>query len=125
MTLTDIEQYSLRLNNVLDCNINKQITVGNVTLPKAVLSKVKIFAEYHLRLLSQFMGGILSKAAFDSAHTILTNQFEILSTKKSKFLSTKMQDIKIQKFSLPTKFQASEGTKISSTKEKLASSHYV
>ena len=38
MTLTDIEEYSLRLNNVLDCTIYNQITVGNVTLPKAVLS---------------------------------------------------------------------------------------
>ena len=44
MTLTDIEEYSLRLNNVLDCTIYNQITVGNVTLPKAVLSTVKIFA---------------------------------------------------------------------------------
>ena len=46
MTLTDIEEYSLRLNNVLDCTIYNQITVGNVTLPKAVLSTVKIFAVY-------------------------------------------------------------------------------
>ena len=44
MTLTDIEEDSLRLNNVLDCTIYNQITVGNVTLPKAVLSTVKIFA---------------------------------------------------------------------------------
>ena len=44
MTLTDIEEYSLRLDNVLDCAIYNQITVGNVTLPKAVLSTVKIFA---------------------------------------------------------------------------------
>ena len=46
MTLTDIEEYSLRLNNVLDCAIYNQITVRNVTLPKAVLSTVKIFAVY-------------------------------------------------------------------------------
>ena len=46
MTLTDIEEYSLRLNNVLDCTIYNQITVGNVTLPEAVLSTVKIFAVY-------------------------------------------------------------------------------
>ena len=46
MTLTDIEEYSLRLDNVLDCTIYNQITVGNVTLPKAVLSIVKIFAVY-------------------------------------------------------------------------------
>ena len=49
MTLTDIEEYSLRLNNVLDCTIYNQITVGNVTLPKAVLSTVKIFAVYALK----------------------------------------------------------------------------
>ena len=46
-TLTDIEEHSLRLNNVLDRTIYNQITVGNVTLPKAVLSIVKIFAVYH------------------------------------------------------------------------------
>ena len=44
MTLFDIEKYCLRLNTVLDCTMNNQITVGNVTLPKAVLSTVKIFA---------------------------------------------------------------------------------
>ena len=44
MTLTDIEEYSLRSNNVLDCTMYNQITVGNVTLPKAVLSTIKIFA---------------------------------------------------------------------------------
>ena len=44
MTLTDIEEYSLRLNDVLDCTIYNQITVGNVKLPKAALSTVKIFA---------------------------------------------------------------------------------
>ena len=38
MTLTGIEEYSLRLNNV--------ITVGNIILPKAVLSRVKKFAVY-------------------------------------------------------------------------------
>ena len=48
MTLTDIEEYSFRLNNVLDCTIYNQITVGNITLPKAVLSTVKIFAVYIL-----------------------------------------------------------------------------
>ena len=52
MTLTDIEEYSLRLNNVLDCAIYNQITVRNVTLPKAVLSTVKIFAVYPSRILS-------------------------------------------------------------------------
>ena len=44
MMLTDIEEYSLRLNTVLDSTMNNKITVGNVTLPKAVLSTVKIFA---------------------------------------------------------------------------------
>ena len=44
MTLTDIEEYSLRLNTVWDCTMNNQITVGNVTLIKVVLSTVKIFA---------------------------------------------------------------------------------
>ena len=50
MTLSDIKEYSLRLNAVLGCNMHSQITVGNVTLPKAVLSTVKIFAVYHPRL---------------------------------------------------------------------------
>ena len=44
MTLTDIEEYSLRLDTVLDCIIYNQIIVGNVTLPKPILSTVKIFA---------------------------------------------------------------------------------
>ena len=47
MTVTDNEEYSLRLNNVLDCTIYNQITVGNVTLPKAVLGTVKIFAVHY------------------------------------------------------------------------------
>ena len=44
MKLTDIEENSLRLDTVLDCTTNNQITDGNVTLPKAVLSTLKIFA---------------------------------------------------------------------------------
>ena len=44
MILTDIEEYSLRLSTILSCAMYNQITVGNVTLPKAVLSTVKIFA---------------------------------------------------------------------------------
>ena len=44
LTLNDIKDYSLRLTTVLDCNMYNQITVGNVTLPKAVLRTVKIFA---------------------------------------------------------------------------------
>ena len=46
MTLNDIEEYSLRSIAVLGGNMHSQITVGNVTLPKAVLSTVKIFAVY-------------------------------------------------------------------------------
>ena len=44
MTLSDIEDYSLRSIAVLGCNMHRQITVENVTLPKAVLSTFKIFA---------------------------------------------------------------------------------
>ena len=44
MTLSGIEEYGLRLIAILGCNMYSQIVVGNVTLPKAVLSKVKIFA---------------------------------------------------------------------------------
>ena len=43
-TLADIEEYSLRSIAILGCNIYSQITVAHVTLPKAVLSTVKIFA---------------------------------------------------------------------------------
>ena len=46
MTVSDIEEYSLRSIAVLGYNMHNQITVGNVTLPKAVLSTVKIFAVY-------------------------------------------------------------------------------
>ena len=44
MTLNDIEEDSLRSIAVLGSNMNRQITVGNVTQPKAVLITVKIFA---------------------------------------------------------------------------------
>ena len=44
MTLGDIEEYSLRSIAVLGSNVHSKITVGNVTLPKVVLSTVKIFA---------------------------------------------------------------------------------
>ena len=47
VVLNDIEEYSLRTIAVLGGNMHSQITVGNVTLPKAVLSTVKIFAVYH------------------------------------------------------------------------------
>ena len=49
MTLPDIEEYSLRSIATLGCNIYSQMTVAHVTLPKAVLSKVKIFAVYQRR----------------------------------------------------------------------------
>ena len=46
MTLSGIEEYSLRAFAVLGGNMHSQITVAHVTLPKAVLSTVKIFAVY-------------------------------------------------------------------------------
>ena len=42
----DTEEYSLRSIAILGCNRYSQITVAHVTLPKAVLSTVKIFAVY-------------------------------------------------------------------------------
>ena len=44
MIVTDFEEYSLRLSAMFGYNMCSQITVGNVTLPKAVLIRVKIFA---------------------------------------------------------------------------------
>ena len=44
MTFTDIEEYNMRSIAILDCKIFSQITVAHVTLPKAVLSTVKVFA---------------------------------------------------------------------------------
>ena len=44
MTFTDIEEYNMRSIAILGCNIYSQITVAHVTLPKAVLNTVKIFA---------------------------------------------------------------------------------
>ena len=44
MTFNDTEEYSLRSVTILGFNICSQITVAHVTLPKAVLSTVKIFA---------------------------------------------------------------------------------
>ena len=38
------EEYSLRLIAMFGCNMCSQKTVGNVTLPKAVLSTVNLFA---------------------------------------------------------------------------------
>ena len=44
MTFTDIEEYNMRSIAILGCDIYSQMTVAHVTLPKAVLSTVKIFA---------------------------------------------------------------------------------
>ena len=44
MTLSDIEEYVLRSIAVLGSDMHSQSTLGNVTLPKAVFSTVKIFA---------------------------------------------------------------------------------
>ena len=46
ITFNDTEEYSLRSIAILGCNRYSQITVAHVTLPKAVLSTVKIFAVY-------------------------------------------------------------------------------
>ena len=48
MTFTDIEEYSMRSIAILGCNIYSQITVAHVTLPKAVLNTVAIFAVWLL-----------------------------------------------------------------------------
>ena len=45
-TFNDTEEYSLRSIAILGCNIYSQIAVAHVTLPKAVLSTVEIFAVY-------------------------------------------------------------------------------
>ena len=44
MTFTNIEEYNMRSIATLGCYIYSQITVAHVTLPKAVLNAVKIFA---------------------------------------------------------------------------------
>ena len=46
MTFTDIEEYNIKSIANLACNIYSKITVAHVTLPKAVLNTVKIFAVY-------------------------------------------------------------------------------
>ena len=45
-TINDTEEYSLRSIAILGCNRFSQIAVAHVTLPKVVLSAVKIFAVY-------------------------------------------------------------------------------
>ena len=59
MTVTDFEEYSLRLSAMFVCNMCSQFTVGNVTLPKAVLSTVKIFAVW---LMKSVKGSIIEKS---------------------------------------------------------------
>ena len=44
MTFNVTVEYSFRSIAILGCNICSQITVAHVTLPKAVISTVKIFA---------------------------------------------------------------------------------
>ena len=51
VALSGIEEYSLRSIATLGGNMHSQITVGNVTLPKAVLSTVKIFAVWNFQVL--------------------------------------------------------------------------
>ena len=43
---TRIEEYNLRSIAILGCSIYSQITEAPITLPKAVLNTVKIFAVY-------------------------------------------------------------------------------
>ena len=52
MTFNDTKEYSLKSIAILGCNIYSEITVAHVTLPKAVLSTVKIFAVYLLDIQS-------------------------------------------------------------------------
>ena len=46
ITFNYTKEYSLKSIAILGCDICSQITVAHVTLPKAVLSTVKIFAVY-------------------------------------------------------------------------------
>ena len=46
ITFNETEEYSLKSIAILGCNICSQITVVHVTLPKALISTVKIFAVY-------------------------------------------------------------------------------
>ena len=48
LTFSDTEECSLRSIAILGCIICSQIKVAHVTLPKAVLSTIKIFAVYFL-----------------------------------------------------------------------------
>ena len=42
MTFNDTDEYNLRSITILGCNISSQITVAQVTLPKAVLGTAKL-----------------------------------------------------------------------------------
>ena len=42
MTFNDTDEYNLRSIAILGCNISSQITVAQVTLPKAVLGTAKL-----------------------------------------------------------------------------------
>ena len=64
MTFNDTEEYGLRSIAILGCNICSQITVPHVTLPKAVLSTVKIFAVW-----PNHQKGILQINAPDIQHS--------------------------------------------------------
>ena len=44
MTFNDTEEYSFRSIAILGCNVCSQITLAHVTLPKAVVNTVKVFA---------------------------------------------------------------------------------
>ena len=46
ITFNDTEEYNLKSIAIVGCNVCSQITVALVTLPKAVLSEVDIFAVY-------------------------------------------------------------------------------
>ena len=50
MTFTDIEEYNLRSIAIFSCNTYSQITVVNITLPKAALRTVKKVAVYCIAL---------------------------------------------------------------------------
>ena len=54
-TFNDAEEYSLRSIAILGCNIYSQITVAHVTLQKAVLSTVQLFAVHCESLLQCFV----------------------------------------------------------------------
>ena len=62
MTFNDTEEYNLRSIAILGCNICSYITVADVTLPKAVLSTVKIFAVQMDSILIYFLVSYLVEA---------------------------------------------------------------